>query len=255
MLHTWGQELSFHPHIHCIVSGGGMNNDRWVREKRKNRNYLFPKRAMQLVYRAYYLKRLASLLKQGLLRVDGRDDMEAIMNALRFKHWNVYAKRPFGGPRQVLEYLGRYTHKVAITAHRILDINEQAQTITFAYKDYHCRGTKEERKTMTLTIDEFSRRFEQHILPLRYTKIRHYGYLKNYKRAERLAKIFADLRLPKPPPKIRMPIRIRLREKTGIDIHLCPVCKKGTMNKVATYYRGILTKIYPDIELVYTPPP
>ena len=123
-----------------------------------------------------------------------------------------------------MEYLGRYTHKVAITTHRILDINEQAQTINFAYKDYHCRGTKEVRKTMTLTIDEFSRRFEQHILPLRYMKIRHYGYLNNYKRAERLAKISADLRLPKPPPKVRIHIKQRMLEKKGVDIKICTVC-------------------------------
>ena len=255
ILHTWGQELSFHPHIHCIVSGGGLKNDRWVKEKRINHRYLFPQKAMQIIYKSYYLKRLARMIKQGLLRVDERDDMEAICNSLRFKHWNVYAKRPFGGPKQVLEYLGRYTHKVAITTHRILDIDEQAKTISFAYKDYHCRGTREEHKTLTLTIDEFTRRFEQHILPLRYTKIRHYGYLKNHKRSERLARIFADLRLPKPPPKVRIPIKQRMLEKTGIDIMRCPVCGHGNMERVATYYRGVLSKTYPINTVVHSAPP
>ena len=255
ILHTWGQELSFHPHIHCIVSGGGLKHERWVQEKRKNHNYLFPKKAMQLVYRAYYLKRLQGMIKQGLLQVDERDDLDAICNALRFKHWNVYAKRPFGGPKQVLEYLGRYTHKVAITTHRILAIDKQARTITFAYKNYHCHGTTEEHKTMTLSIDEFTRRFEQHILPFRFTKIRHYGYLKNYRRTERLAKIFADLRLPKPPPKVRMPIKQRMLEKTGVDITRCPVCNKGTMELEATYYRGVLSTKEPKETVVYSPPP
>jgi hypothetical protein len=155
----------------------------------------------------------------------------------------------------VLEYLGRYTHKVAITSNRILQIDEQAKTISFSYKDYNCRGTAEERKTMTLSIDEFTRRFEQHILPFRFTKIRHYGYLKNYRRTERLAKIFADLRLPKPPPKVRVPIKQRLLEKKGIDITLCPVCLKGTLERNATYYRGVLSKTETEKLIHYSPPP
>jgi hypothetical protein len=174
---------------------------------------------------------------------------------LRFKHWNVYAKRHFGGPKQVLKYLGWYTHKVAITTHRILDIDEQADTISFAYKDYHCRGTTEERKTMILPIDEFTRRFEQHILPFRFTRIRHYGYLKNYRRMERIAKIFADLRLPKPPPKVRIPIKQRMLEKKGVDITICPVCNKGTLERGATYYHGVLSTTEPKRTVVYSPPP
>ncbi len=105
------------------------------------------------------------------------------------------------------------------------------------------------------TIDEFSRRFEQHILPFRFTKIRHYGYLKNHKRTERLAKIFADLRLPKSPPKVRIPIKQRMLEKKGVDITICPVCNKGTLERGATYYHGVLSTTEPIRTVVYSPPP
>lgn len=246
ILHTWGQQLSFHPHVHCIVSGGGVRNDQWVKEKRKNHSYLFPKVVLEKVFKAYYLKRLGRMLRKGLLKVEDLSVLEATCNELRFKRWNVYAKRPFGGPMQVLEYLGRYTHKVAITARRIRQIDEEAKSITFAYKDYHQRGTAEEKKEMTLSIAEFTRRFEQHILPMRYTKIRHYGYLRNYKRRERLEQLFARLGLPKPPPKIRIPIRQRILERTGEDMMLCPLCKKAKMQLVATYYRGVLCKTYEE---------
>ena len=136
ILHTWGQDLSFHPHIHCIVSGGGILGNEWITEKRKNKTYLFPQKVL-----------LKTIKKIG------------------FKQWNVDARAPFGGPLQVLEYLGRYTHKVAITAHRIIFINEETKTIRFKYKDYHARGTNKMHKEMTLSIAEFNRRFEQHILP------------------------------------------------------------------------------------------
>lgn len=246
VLHTWGQQLSFHPHVHCIVSGGGIQEGNWVREKRKSHAYLFPKAAMEKVFKAYYLKRLGMMLRKQVLKVSDLNALEETINALQFKRWNVYAKRPFGGPMQVLEYLGRYTHKVAITTHRMLNIDEQAQTITFAYKDYHKRGTAEEKQEMTLSIAEFARRFEQHILPMRYTKIRHYGYLKNYKRRERLRDLFARMKLPKPPPKVRIPIRQRILEKRGEDIMLCPSCKKSQLKLVATYYRGVLCKTYEE---------
>ena len=141
---------------------------------------------------------------------------------------------------------GLYTHKAAITTHRILQMNEQAQTITFAYKDYHQRGTGNEKQQMTLSIEEFTRRFEQHILPMRYTKIRHYGYLTNYKRREHLEQLFASMSLPKPPPRVRIPIRYRILERTGVDILLCPECKQASMSLVATYYRGILCKTYEE---------
>ncbi|MGB4844747.1 MAG: IS91 family transposase [Ferruginibacter sp.] len=248
ILHTWGQDISFHPHVHCIVSGGGVKNEKWVAEKRKNHKYLFPKSSMEKVYKAYYLKRIHSMLRKNELQVKDKYTLENTLNDIAQKRWNVYAKDPFGGPLQVLQYLGRYTHKVAITAHRIKKIDVEKSTITFEYKDYHARGTKDERKEMTLTIDEFIRRYEQHILPKRYTKIRHYGYLKNYKRTERLKQLFALLKLPPPPPKILIPVRQRMLEKYGKDIMLCPKCEKAKQELVATYRKGVLCKTYETSE-------
>ncbi len=256
ILHTWGQDLSFHPHVHCIVSGGGVldfaRHDKpmkWVTEKRKNHTYLFPKKAMEKVYKAYYLKRIDAMLRKNQLQVEDKLALETTLNDIAQKRWNVYAKAPFGGPLQVLKYLGRYTHKVAITAHRIKEINVEKNTITFDYKDYNARGTKDENKTMTITIDEFIRRYEQHILPKRYTKIRHYGYLKNYKRTERLKQLFALLKLPPPPPKVLIPMRQRMLEKYGKDITLCPKCEKSQMELVATYRKGVLCKTYESTEV------
>ena len=248
ILHTWGQQLSFHPHVHCIVSGGGVNGEKWVKEKREKNNYLFPKSVLEKVYKAYYLKRINSMLRKNQLHVVNKHTVENMLNDITQKRWNVYAKRPFGGPLQVLEYLGRYTHKVAITSHRIRKIDAIQNEITFKYKDYHHRGTKEEHKEMTLSIDEFIRRYEQHILPKRYTKIRHYGYLRNHGRAARLKQLFELLKLPPAPSKVRIPIRQRMLEKTGVDIMQCPVCKQAQMKMVATYYKGVLCKIYlPDL--------
>jgi hypothetical protein len=248
ILHTWGQDISFHPHVHCIVSGGGVKDEKWITEKRKNHTYLFPKSAMEKVYKAYYLKRIHSMLRKNELQVIDKYAIENTLNDIAQKRWNVYAKDPFGGPLQVLQYLGRYTHKVAITAHRIKKIDVEKSTITFEYKDYHARGTKDERKEMTLTIDEFIRRYEQHILPKRYTKIRHYGYLKNYKRTERLKQLFALLKLPPPPPKVLIPVRQRMLEKFGKDIMLCPKCEKAKLELVATYRKGVLCKTYETSE-------
>jgi hypothetical protein len=230
ILHTWGQDISFHPHVHCIVSGGGVKDEKWITEKRKNHTYLFPKSAMEKVYKAYYLKRIHSMLRKNELQVIDKYAIENTLNDIAQKRWNVYAKDPFGGPLQVLQYLGRYTHKVAITAHRIKKIDVEKSTITFEYKDYHARGTKDERKEMTLTIDEFIRRYEQHILPKRYTKIRHYGYLKNYKRTERLKQLFALLKLPPPPPKVLIPVRQRMLENLARILCFVRNVKKRNWN-------------------------
>lgn len=252
ILHTWGQDLSFHPHVHCIVSGGGINGNKWIKEKRKNHTYLFPRGSMEKVYKAYYLKRIGKMLDKDQLRVEDKRALENTLNDLSQKRWNVYAKKPFGGPLQVLNYLGRYTHKVAITAHRIKEINAENNAITFEYKDYHARGTSEEHKEMTLNIDEFIRRYEQHILPKRYTKIRHYGYLKNYKRTERLRQLFELLKQPPPPPKVAIPVRQRMLEKYGKDILLCPACKNAHMELVTTYRKGMKVKTYAYTESTTT---
>ncbi len=237
VLHTWGQQLAFHPHIHCIVSGGGEHNGEWVADKSKSQSYLFPKPMMQKMYKAVFLKKLRELLASNKLHI-GEIDTTTLIDQVGKKRWNVYAKKPFSGPKTVLEYLGRYTHKTAITPHRILEIDEKEGFVRFKYKDYHHRGTDAEHKEMSISIDEFIRRFEQHILPFRYVRIRHFGYLQNHGRAKRLKRLFENLNLQAPPAKMRIPIYVTIREKYGIDIRVCPKCNEHHLELIATHFRS-----------------
>ncbi len=177
ILHTWGQQLSFHPHVHCIVSGGGITaNHEWKTAKKVKNNFLFHSTAMMQVYRGRFLHQLQQLKAGKQLQWPGDDaTWNGLMKEIAAIDWVVYAKPPFGGPAQVVEYLGRYTHKVAISNNRIKSISAEGK-VTFSYKDY-ADGNKQ--KEMELPALEFIRRFEQHILPKRFTKIRHYGYLSN----------------------------------------------------------------------------
>jgi Putative transposase/Transposase zinc-binding domain len=232
VLHTWGQDLSFHPHLHCIVSGGGVKDKRWVEAKRRNAKFLFPVNAIKLVYKAIFLKKLRQLLAKGLLQAKGISADEAIKQA-GYKSWNVYAKAPFGNVASVVEYLGRYTHKVAITKHRIVNIT--GGNITFKYKDY-ADGNK--GKEMSLSIAEFLRRFELHFLPKRYVKIRHYGFLQNHGKIKRLDAVRATMQLQPLPPKVQAPVALRMLEQYGQDISLCPKCKQGRLILIAIVYPG-----------------
>jgi hypothetical protein len=241
ILHTNGQDLSFHPHIHCIVSGGGINaTGQWIKEKRANGAYLYPKDAMQKIYKAYFIKRLRKLMEQQKLKIEDAQALEKTINQLAGIRWNVHANAPFGGPAQILEYLGRYTHKTAITAHRITEIT--ATQITFNYKDY-ADGKKQ--KQMTLSHAEFVRRFEQHILPKRFVKIRHGGYLAHNGKNIRVAAIHQQLNLPRPMPKVIMPFNLQMLQRTGTDYSVCPKCREGKMEIVASYlnHNGTLVNI------------
>ena len=139
--------------------------------------------------------------------------------------WIVYAKQPFGGPAQVVEYLGRYTHKVAISNHRIRAV-DQSCNVSFEYKDYADAGKK---KLMTLSGLEFLRRFEQNILPKGFVKIRSYGYLGNYKRKQRVNDILKAMKKPQHPAVVKIPTALRMLERYGKDISLCPACKKAKL--------------------------
>lgn len=184
ILHTWGQNLSLHPHLHCIIPAGGITpQGKWkVPKKYQNKplskvKYLFPKKAMSKVFRAKFMAELRERLAVP----------QHISKSLFEKDWVVYAKRAFGGPKQVVEYLGRYTHKIAISNHRLTDIS--AGKVSFTYKDYrHGAKTKE----MTLDAVEFIRRFSLHILPHGFTRIRHYGILASRNKSKELnqAKVF-----------------------------------------------------------------
>ncbi|MEI2757900.1 MAG: IS91 family transposase [Bacteroidia bacterium] len=231
ILHTNGQDLTFHPHIHCIVSGGGIDKEgRWQKEKRRTGNFLFPRRAMEKIFKGYFLEKLLALKFNHQLNIEDEKMFEKTMGELQFIKWNVYAKRPFGGTQQVLEYLGRYTHKVAITTHRIMAITDT--TITFKYKDYQ---DDNKQKLMTLSHEEFLRRFEQHILPKGFVKIRHSGFLSHQNKTERLKSICRQLKIAEPPLKVKLPVTTLAAMKYGVDITQCSVCKTGTLELQATY--------------------
>lgn len=240
VLHTNGQDLSFHPHVHCIVTGGGLSKEgKWQTEQRKNGNFLFPRRAMEKIFKGYFLEQLAKLFFSEKLQTGDEKSFQSILSSVRFIKWNVYAKRPFGGPQQVMEYLARYTHKVAITTHRIKEITED--TITFRYKDYK-DGNKQ--KEMTLTHEEFLRRFEQHILPKGFVKVRHSGFLSHQNKGGRLAAICKQLEIEAPKPKVALPVTVLAAMRYGVDITQCPVCKAGKLELIATYVNIAKEGIY-----------
>jgi hypothetical protein len=195
VLHTWGQNLHHHPHVHCVVSGGGLSCDRAGKPDASPRwvacrpGFFLPVRVLSRVFRGKFLAGLRAALSEGTLVLPGRlaalaepRRYAAWCSALYTKDWVVYAKQPFGGPAQVLKYLARYTHRVAISNSRLLDLREGR--VTFRYKDY---ADAHKHKTMTLDADEFLRRFVQHVLPKSFVKIRHYGLLANGQREARLA--------------------------------------------------------------------
>ena len=211
ILHTWGQNLSLHPHIHCIVPGGGITqNNKWKQAKGKDK-YLFPVKSMSKVFRA----RLVEALRKEL----SLDD--SLYKTLFSKNWVVYSKRPFFGPQQVIEYLGRYTHRVAISNHRIQSI-ENGQ-VCFTARDYRRGGKKH---LVTLTDQEFIRRFSQHILPKGFPKIRHYGILSNMSKAKTIPLLQDQL------GKVSLPERPREKHR------VCPVCKTGELVTVMTFKGG-----------------
>jgi hypothetical protein len=195
VLHTWGQTLQHHPHVHGVVTGGGLSCDasgklnaspRWVACRP---GFFLPVRVLSRVFRGKYLDGLRRAHRRGELRFVGKLDVladaaafHAFVRPLYEKDWVVYAKRPFGGPAQVLKYLARYTHRVAISNHRLVKLENGR--MTFRYKDY---ADRHKEKLMTLDACEFLRRFVTHVLPTGFTKIRHYGLLANCFRAERLA--------------------------------------------------------------------
>jgi hypothetical protein len=244
VLHTWGQQLSFHPHIHCIISGGGITSPpaplqkervakptlQWKEAVKAKHKFLFPAKAVAQVYRAYFLKQLQQQINKGIVRMSEEQHREwlTLRTALYDKEWIVDFREPMGGAGQVVEYLGRYTHKVAISNHRIkrIDIDNN---VTFEYKDYTDEGKK---KKMALPGSEFLRRYEQHILPPRFCKIRHYGYLGNYKRKERVNKILQQMDIPQHPKQLLISSAIRMIEKYGTDALLCSRCKKAKLELV-----------------------
>ena len=234
ILHTWGQNLSLHPHVHCIVPNGGLKKDgKWQYPKQGNEKFLFPVKAMQGVYRALFMKGLAAQIQNQSITLPPDFSLDkpiykAWKNALYGKEWVIYAKRPFGGPKQVIEYLGRYTHKVAISNHRIKSVDNQG--ITFEYKDYKTGG---EKKEMRLQTGEFIRRFAQHILPANFRRIRHYGFLSNASKTKSLEKARKSLGVHNQARMDRAARRELARQRLlGQNANRCGCCKVGTLHRI-----------------------
>lgn len=187
VLHTWSQTMSLHPHVHCIVPNGGLTKEgKWQYPRRGNNNFLFPVAAMKRLYRGYLMAQIKAAIKAGVLRLPPNfpkgKNYKLWKDQLYQKEWVVYTKKPFSGVKQVVNYLARYSHRVAITNHRIQSIADGKVHIT--YKDYR-DGAKQ--KNMGLQGVEFLRRFCQHILPQGFRKVRQYGFLSNACKAKALA--------------------------------------------------------------------
>jgi hypothetical protein len=234
VLHTWGQKLDFHPHVHCIVSGGGINKTTttqgdkelaWKKLKKGNGSYLFPYSVMEPIYKGFFLDKLNKLIEAKEVQLPENTNWQSLKNELYAKKWIVYAKSPMGNAAQVVEYLGRYTQKIAISNHRIKEVDADGN-VTFWYKDYKDEG---KRKLLKLTGQEFLRRFAQHILPARFVRIRHYGILGNYQRKERLKVILALFDVPAHPEKLKVPTDIANLCRFGSSQVICPKCKKGKL--------------------------
>lgn len=234
VLHTWGQKLDYHVHLHCIVSGGGINGQRhWVPPKRANGKFLFPEAALKKVYKAIFL-RMVREQKEQICCADDQIDEAIRLSGLR--RWKVYAKAPFGGPDQVIKYLGRYTHKTAITHHRIKSCGQGR--VRFEYKDY---ADGDRVKEMELTSQEFMEHFERHILPRRFVRIRHYGLLTNRNKVSRINALREQLNLEPITVRVEVPVAIRLLEKFGRDITCCSKCGKGRYHLLFTKRFGKIT--------------
>jgi hypothetical protein len=241
VLHTWGQTLVEHPHLHCIVPGGGLSSDgrRWIGSRE---NFFIAVHVLSRVFRGKFLERLKKAYRAGELKCIGRtkhlsqrETFQQLLDRLYSKGWVVYAKQPFGGPEQVLAYLGRYTHRVAISNHRLVSMKNG--TVTFQWRDYRDEsppaGRAGKTKLMTLEAQEFLRRFLLHVLPERFSKIRYYGILSSRRRGSDLTRCKLLLGMsPEQPLLERKPWQELLRELTGIDIRQCPHCHEGRMVNV-----------------------
>jgi hypothetical protein len=232
VLHSWGQNLHFHPHLHCVVPGGGLSPDRkrWIAAPRR---FLLPVKVLSRLFRRLVLEALRKAHADGTLHFFGAleplrdsDAFARFLGPLKYKKWVVYAKPPFGGPAHVLEYLGRYTHRVAISNQRLLALQEGQ--VSFAWTDYR----DSLHKVMTVPAEEFIRLFLQHALPPGFQRIRYYGLLANCHRAVQLqlcrnllATPYSDL-LPRPTDYPTLGTRLRL----------CPKCGIGTMMQLQVLF-------------------
>ena len=233
VLHTWGQTLTQHVHVHCVVTGGALAPDgtRWLPARP---GFLFPVRALAKVFRGRYLAGLRQAFDRGDLHLTGGlaplaepAAFAAWLDDLRQQAWVVYCKPPFAGPEHVLAYLGRYTHRIALSNDRLVAVD--GDRVHFRWRDY---ADHDRVKIMDLAVDEFLRRFLLHVVPDGFVRIRHFGLLANRRRAAALAQCRALLAQPSPPPAAPESARDLLLRVTGLDIERCPVCQQGVLRQV-----------------------
>ena len=242
ILHTWGQNLLHHPHLHCVVPGGGISADgeRWIACRP---GFFLPVRVLSRLFRRLFLAQLQAAFDAGRLRFfHGLEPLQVAeafaryLAPVRQAEWVVYAKPPFGGPQHVLEYLGRYTHRVAISNNRLVDFD--GDKVQFRWKDYRHDSRQ---KVMCLEAPEFIRRFLLHVLPSGLQRIRHYGLLANRHRAEKLLRCRVLLAVPTPVvdrPHEPLDYRDHYEQLTGRSLRDCPQCGHGHMVCIETFLPG-----------------
>ncbi|MDM0117503.1 IS91 family transposase [Variovorax sp. J22R133] len=246
ILHTWGQNLLHHPHLHCVVPGGGMAPDgrRWIACRP---GFFLPVRVLSRLFRRLFLTQLRQAFDEGELRffnslvaLQDPDSFARYLAPVADAEWIVYAKAPFGGPQQVLDYLGRYTHRVAISNNRLIDFADGR--VVFAWKDYRHESR---RKVMCLDAQEFVRRFLLHVLPAGFQRIRHYGLLANRYREIKLDHCRQLLAAPAPVvelPDAALDYRDRYQRLTGLSLRDCPHCGRGQMVRIESFLPGTLPR-------------
>ena len=244
VLHTWNQKLMDHFHLHCIIPAGALSYDRkkWIAA---SRNYLFRVESLAKEFQRRYLNKLNKAYRKHVLSFHGRAErykdekqFEKLLAELWDKQWITYAKQPFGGPEQVLEYLGRYTHRVAITNNRIIAIDNG--TVRFSYRD---RSDDNTQKELTISAREFIRRFLLHVLPRGFTKIRYYGFLAHANKKTCIALIRTLIDAPTEyVQKLVESVQQMMLRLTGVDICCCPQCGEGTL----VYVRPLTRSAYDD---------
>jgi len=236
VLHTWGQTMNDHPHVHCIVTGGVLKNDgsAFVRAPK---NFLFPVTALSPVFREKFIAALQAAKDKGKLDLRGQEELatdagwHGLLAELRTHAWVVYAKHPFAEPGHLIRYLGRYVNRIAIANHRIADIADGQ--VSFTYLDKRDKSEEKIEKIMSLPATEFIRRFLSHIPPRQFRRIRYYGFLVNSQRKEKLTTCRRLLELPDP----EQPYIADMDEflaKQGIDYGLCPICGNGKLRNIYT---------------------
>jgi hypothetical protein len=247
VLHTWGSALTHHPHIHMIVPGGGISLDdnKWVSCRPR---FLLPVQVLSRLFRRLFLQKLVAAHKSGDLQFFGNHtslvehkSFAALLAPLRKIKWYVYCKRPFRGPKQVLRYLARYTHRVAISNRRLISCDDKG--VSFKWKDYRIEG-RDRYKVMTLATNEFIRRFLIHVLPGGFHRIRHYGLFANGSRADNIAKARELLAIPPPKTKPGQAAAADTTEPPTLS-HPCPCCG-GRMIIIETFERGSTPRYRPS---------